>query len=145
MHMIAKFRVLSLHENHHGHHEADLRPVLPKTPTTDWCTEARSEENVTFWSATPSGEAKVCGSDFLALRAQYPVGGAVYIDLIEDPAGPWRLTSMTVHPGSDQVDVTFYPDAGRGCVCMRVDQPLTAAKLRTAGPRWRVEFRQAEG
>lgn len=146
MHMIAKFRVLSLHEHHHGIHEAELRPVLPKTPTTDWSTENRSEENAAFWSATPSGEAKICDKDFLALREQYPINGAVYINFFEDPEGMWRLARLTTHPGSSQVDVEFYPDGSvRGYVRMNIENPDVGEQLKGAGSRWRIEFSRAPG
>lgn len=110
----AKFRVLSITEERDHRVRFILKPVTPNSPTMSWCTEEKSEENARFWSATPSGEAEMWAKpeEAVAMREQYPVGRAVFIDFapisVDEMDGEsWGLSSLQVY--TSQVTVQLHP------------------------------------
>lgn len=130
----AKFRVLSITEERDHRVRFALKPVTPNSPAMSWSTEEKSDENACFWNATPSGEAELWAKpeEAAAMREQYPVGRAVFIDFepaAEVDAESWGLSSLQVY--TSQVSIQLHPLASGvgGKLMMGVHLKSTCIKL----------------
>lgn len=155
MHLVAKFRHLESTVAQDGSRRAKLRPVNAKS---SYAPEG-SEENMEFWTATPTGEAAVIG------EPPVPHGAACFIDIVlvehgetVDDATAWRITHATLHEGG-QLDVEFRAVGNwHDFVSMGIQRADTVRRLLpivvagfegrlngTSPQRWRVTFRPAAG
>lgn len=131
---VAKFRVLTRTEKVETRYENSTptyHPVVlvklqPVTAKNKWAQDG-SEENLVFWSATPSGECEVTLTPEDA--AAYRLGQAFYIEFYPSDSGTWVLGSYTQHL-SGQLDVAFYPPGWGGHFKVNVERPETVIKLR---------------
>lgn len=91
----AKFRVMEIKQMWNGGLTVvRLLPVMAKTST--W--PEGSEENRSFWEATPSGESELVYSGFDEIPFQ--IGKCVYIDMMEltnkpDTDRSWELQTVS--------------------------------------------------
>lgn len=104
-----------------------MAPVTPNTPTMAWCTEAKSDENASFWSATPTG---ACEIGMTPEEAEgYAVGALFYIDFGPCVDGDWTLNVENVWPDTPSIGFALYPRGRTGKLEMQVQQPRTARSI----------------
>ncbi len=104
-----------------------MAPVTPNTPTMSWSTEAKSDENARFWSATPSGAFEIAMTPEEA--EGYAVGALFKIHFGPAADGDWTLSEEKVWPDSPAISFTLYPRGRSGKLEMQVQQPSTALSI----------------
>ena len=93
----AKFRCLSITQKWDGLWIVELGPVMQRGEN--------SEENKSFWEASPSGE---CHLTFHA-EHDLKIGAYYYIDMVPNDEGEWELHSvMSSSHGSGEVYLSHY-------------------------------------
>lgn len=147
----AKFRCLSMtHRLLNGGPttdvSVDLKPVIAKNK--DW--PGGSEENLKFWTATPSGEANVV---YRAKPSDTPfeVGKYYYIDFTPATEGvrPWKLYKVEQSESQLDVHLGLAWDASdrisSATVTLGIQNRLAWAPFLAAGPgsKWSVSFSPA--
>jgi len=151
----AKMRCMDRTE--HWNHYLDYRfmPVIGKGDASD--------ENKSFWEATPGGEARLnfkANSPFWAEHGEapgFPVpeyrpGDYYYVDMEPDETGEWTLSSKTDNGGSGNVKFTWWrrfghanePGQRHSTLELHVDNESAFEGLGKPGVKWRVTFAFAE-
>jgi len=143
----AKFRCMKVIHEWNDFNTVELRPVVQK---------GSNPENEKFWSATPSGEAKlVFSGPVLDNRCEpYEPGDYYYIDMVAAPtAGDWVLGVVTKRTCGGEVE--FYTNARstaghdekgfrHGSLQMGFNDNGIIELFGEAGVDWNVGFRWAE-
>lgn len=133
-HVRAKFRVLEVKQRLEAV-RVELKPVIAKGPNYP----GGSEENARFWEATPAGEA---GFWRKPDDPPMPLGSYWYVDIVEDPAGPYILASVNCKMGSREVWLSEH----RGDVKFDIHNCAAwpAFDLDRIGQKYRVVLTQAD-
>ena len=148
----AKFRCLSFtHRLLNGGPSTDvsvdLKPVIAKSK--DW--PGGSEENLKFWTATPSGEANVVYRTKPA-DTPFEVGGYYYVDLVladGSEVRPWKLWRVEQVEG--QLNIQFglawgaVATISSGSLSLGIQNRLAWHPFLKAGPgsKWVITFSPA--
>lgn len=122
----------------------ELKPVIAKSPSYP----GGSEENAKFWAATPSGEVELWFAPGSCLVTA--IGGYVYAELVEDPAGDWEFSALIVRSTSRAPEFVMSYKHERplrsGSIKLDIENqdawPAVAAEK--VGTRYRVEFVPAD-
>ncbi|HAM59337.1 MAG TPA: hypothetical protein DCQ64_29590 [Candidatus Rokubacteria bacterium] len=130
----AKFRVLEKVEKvTYPHVDGRTVPTprvlvkfWPVTAKNQWSSSGdESEENRSFWEATPSGEAELLVTPEDA--SNYRIGQTFFVEFRRDPAGTWKLGVVTLFTGA--IEIGIYPDGDTGKLKMNVQRAGTVRSL----------------
>jgi hypothetical protein len=140
----AKFRVLDITEKWDESWIAKLGPVMQRG--------SNSEENQSFWEASPSGECELTFHKEHELK----VGAYYYIDMVPDEEGDWELGRVTKNSGGyGEVYLSHhrsydYRDKPSGLLYGNLTIGIDGSKTKAldafgeAGGKWKVTFTFAE-
>ena len=95
----AKFRCMKRSVDWQQHVEIEMKPAYPQ------CSDepGGSEENRKFWEATPSGSIRLL---FREESIAFVPGDFYYVDVEQDDAGEWVLSTLTEGGSTLGVDLS---------------------------------------